>query len=196
LFLALSKLLNERKISSKDIEVILAGQISEEYKNLINNLSLNTIVHHVGFKSHYECMKYLKSADALFLMIESSKGKKISMEFSGSMPAKIFEYLYTGKPVLAIIPPGPEYKILKRAGIGFFAEPNNVKSISNALLELYYKKAIKKHKIMPDWEFIKLFERQKLANLLARCFDTLINEEKFGDEFLSYYKKYILSEFI
>jgi glycosyltransferase involved in cell wall biosynthesis len=196
LFLALSKLLNERKISSNDIEVVLAGQISNDYKNLINNLNLHAVVHHVGFKSHSECIKYLKSADALFLIIESSKGKKISREFAGSMPAKIFEYLYTGKPVLAIIPPGPEYKILKRAGIGFFAEPNNEKSIKNALLELYHKTAIKKNKIMPDWEFIELFERRKLTNLLSRCFDTLINEEKFKDDFFSYYKKYILLEFV
>ena len=89
------------------------------------------------------------------------------------MPAKIFEYLYTGKPILAIIPEGPEAEILKQANIGFFANPNDPDSISNALLNLYHKIVTKREDIRPNWKYIRSFERKKQTKMIADIFNSL-----------------------
>ena len=166
-FKALQGLLKEDKINADSIEVVCAGLISQEYLALIRDWGLQNIIRHIGYVSHKESIALIQSSDALFLAIESEKGKQISESFSGSLPAKIFEYLYTGRPVLAIIPHGFEYELIQKSNLGFFAEPNNPGSVKDALENLLLSSHSDKNKPQPNWEFIHSFDRKNLTEKLA-----------------------------
>jgi glycosyltransferase involved in cell wall biosynthesis len=170
LFAALRILLNENKISSETVELIVAGSADNEHMRMAKDLQLDAIVHFEGYINHKKSIEYLKSADACVLIIESVLGTEISNTYAGSVPAKLFEYLYTGKPILAIVPSGEETELIKKTNLGYFAHPNNIESVKKAFEEIldgHYGKNVKSH---APREFILSFDRHELTAQLVRQF--------------------------
>jgi|GEM_PF-1296722 Glycosyltransferase len=179
-FQALYSLMKEDKINPDILEVVCAGLIAPDYLALIKELDLENIVKHIGYVSHSDSIALIQSADALLLLIESEKGRTVSESFSGSLPSKIFEYLYTGKPILAIIPHGFEYELIQKSNLGFFAEPNDPGSVKNALENLLLFSHRDAERPKPDCEFIRSFNRKNLTEQLAGHLLRLIAQNQTG----------------
>jgi glycosyltransferase involved in cell wall biosynthesis len=134
---AIGELIAEKKISKDSLKIKFIGLLIERYKErflkLIHELYLNDTIQIIGHRTHQECIEYQMKSDLLLYIIESLNGKDISYQYAGVLPAKIFEYIYTGVPILAIAPPGFESDLIKRTKTGFIAEPNNIKSVKKAL---------------------------------------------------------------
>lgn len=171
-FSALRALLDEKVISAGEVEVLLAGIASQEHLDLIEENGLQKIVRHLGYLDHDKCAELIQSADALLLIIESPLGRAASEAYSGSMPAKIFEYLCTGKPILGIVPEGAEADMLRKSRLGLIAQPNDPSSVRRALAELLGRRERARHPD-PDWDFIRTFDRRVLAGQLASVFHGL-----------------------
>jgi len=169
-FSALRALLDEEAIREDGVEVVLAGIASPEHLDLIDRYGLRRIVRHEGYVDHRCSAELVQSADALLLLIESPLGRKTSESYAGSLPAKIFEYLYAGKPILGIVPEGDEAVMLRRSGLGYIAEPNDPASVKRALLSLLNARG---QAAAPDWGFIRNFDRRELTGRLASVFHSL-----------------------
>jgi len=176
---AIGKLIAEKKLLKENLKIKFIGMLIERYKErflkLIRQLDINDIIELKGHCSHKECIESQMKSDLLLYIIESLHGKDISYQYAGVLPAKIFEYIYTGVPILAIVPPGYEADLIKKTKTGFIAEPNDVNSIKYTLLEIF-----KKHKdgnlpINPDSNEIKKFDRKYLTGELATVFNNLLN---------------------
>jgi Glycosyltransferase len=167
-FLALENLISEKTISGQDMEVVMAGMVPLECEKMIHELSLGAIVRFSGYLNHRECIELLQNSDALLLLMESALGPETSAKFAGSLPSKIFEYLYAAKPILAIIPEGPEKELLKEAGHDFFARPNDPESIKQAILSLFKQYRSKNQAFPPHWDFIRTFDRKVQTEKLAK----------------------------
>lgn len=168
-FSALKALLEEKVISAGEVEVLLAGIASQEHLDLIGENGLQKIVRHLGYLDHEKSTELVQSADALLLIVESPLGRAASEAYSGSMPAKIFEYLCTGKPILGIVPEGAEADILRKSRLGLIARSNDLASVKRALAELLGRRGSEQHPD-PDWDFIRTFDRRLLAGQLASVF--------------------------
>ncbi len=115
---------------------------------------------------HPQAVNALQQADVLLLF--SGPGPKSDVV----IPGKLFEYLRSGKPVLAIInPQGICADILNTAGSGFIADSSSKIAIKEKLLLVYRLWHDKKLRIDPDWDYIRGFERYQLTSQLAKCFD-------------------------
>jgi glycosyltransferase involved in cell wall biosynthesis len=175
---ALGQLIEEQKILKDEISFIVIGTISSQYQSryqdLIKKLDLQEVVINLGHFSHRKCIEYQMNSDLLLYIIESLEGKKLSYEFSGVLPAKIFEYIYTDIPILAIVPPGFEADLIKKTRTGFIAEPNNVSSVKKLLYELYQKHKAGTLKIEPNWKKINQYDRKYLTGKLAGVFDEVV----------------------
>ena len=55
------------------------------------------------------------------------------------LPGKMFEYLYTRKPILALTIPGVTTSILDSAGVGRVVNPNDVAGIRAELAQFVYE---------------------------------------------------------
>jgi glycosyltransferase involved in cell wall biosynthesis len=177
LFSALKAIKEEGAVTALNIEVCVAGLVSPEYTRLITDLNIQDMVHFEGYLDHARSVALIEQADALLLVIESRDGIEASAGFAGSMPAKIFEYMFTGKPVLAIVPPGPEEQLLRDAGIGFIARPNDPVSVKRALMEVIAAcNGTGGKAAAPDREFIRQFDRSRQAEKLVAEFETLLKE--------------------
>jgi len=128
---ALTECFKEYPQAKQEIMVNILGQINTEAKRLIEKNGLQDSVNLIGHVSHNENIAYLLGADVL-LSIVNHGGELI-------IPGKIFEYLASGKPVLALIPgSGSAAEILKKEGRGeYIVDPRNVIEIKSQIMNLY-----------------------------------------------------------
>jgi len=175
---ALGQLIEERQILKDEISFIVIGAISlqyqSRYQDLIKKLDLQEVVINLGHFSHKKCIEYQMNSALLLYIIESLESKKLSYEFSGVLPAKIFEYIYTGVPILAIVPPGFEADLIEKTKTGYVAEPNNVSAVKKLLYYLYKRYKEGTLKIDSDQAEVNKYDRKILTGKLADLFDGIL----------------------
>lgn len=94
-----AELITENSVFKNFFELQLIGKISESVLESIHNAGLEDYVSVQGYVPHKEAVSYQKSSQIL-LLIEIDK-----QDTRGIIPGKLFEYLASQRPVLAI---GPE----------------------------------------------------------------------------------------
>ncbi len=105
---ALDRLAAEQPSLAGTLELHLAGALSESDRELAARSSVRVVVH--GYVSHADAVALLRSADLLFLPMHTPPpGVR-----SASMPGKTYEYLASGRPILAAVPEGDARDLLRR----------------------------------------------------------------------------------
>jgi len=175
---ALASLIKEGKIPKYDVVSQFVGIVSPGYRNrfarLVKDLDLAEVVVCTGGVNRRKCAEFQLNADVLLYIIESLHGYNVSLQYSGVLPSKLYEYLFTGNTILGIVPPGFEADLIERTGIGIIAKPNNIESIKNALLALYKKYKNGSLKMHTNREEIRKFDRKVLTGELAHVFDKIM----------------------
>ena len=90
--------------------------------------------------------------------------------------AKLYEYLASGKPILALVPDGEAKTILEKSGVGLFADPYNPVSIRDTVIDVFKERERGELVVKPNWQFINQFERKNLAKKLSSLFDGLLRD--------------------
>lgn len=113
----------------QDFEFRIAGSVSEGIKGEIEERGISDSVTFLGYLPHAEVLKEMRSADILLLITPKVENSK------GIIPGKLFEYLGTGKPILAITEDedGDVASILKKTGGGQSFKRSEDKGISKFL---------------------------------------------------------------
>lgn len=114
-----------------DIMLLLLGTGTRKEKLMrrVDERNLADRVRFLGRVSPEEVPAYYALADALIVHIRDSK------LFQITIPHKIYEYMLAAKPVIAAIRGDARAEVL-RAGVGLACEPQDPKSIADAILEL------------------------------------------------------------
>lgn len=148
-----------------EIELVLIGNLQDEYMKIIRSFGLEGNVTITGYLDHKHCVEYLKSSDVLWLTLNNDK----------QSPGKLYEYLGLRKPILACVPEGFVRQTLEEAGASFIVDPIDVKGIASAILQLY--DLFKENKLpTPDEEVVKKYDRVELTNELSKIFGFLVTE--------------------
>jgi len=115
----------------------------------------------------------LNKADLLFLpLLSKTEGNRSSYW----VPAKTYEYIRTGKPILALVPEGDAKEILEKAGTAYFADPTSPEEIADLLERLYQLHQRASIPVNPNWGYIKQFERRAQAQKLAQFLNSIIEK--------------------
>lgn len=92
----LQKMKVRKLIDESNFQVLIVGEKSKGFCEKVEELGLSGIVKTLGRISHSEALNYLSRSHLLLLLNETE----------AIFPSKIFEYLATGKPILALIRSG------------------------------------------------------------------------------------------
>lgn len=171
---AVSELIAEFKIDPKKILIRFVGGIAgKELSDLPKNTK--SCIHTLGYKNHDAAIQYLYMSTALLLYISNKRG-------TGCYTAKIFEYLATGKPIIALVPErGVAASLIRRVNAGYVADPDSIKQVKGVLLDLYSKWSNQMLTSTTRMDRIGEFSRIELTKQLATLFNTLIQKnEKHG----------------
>lgn len=166
-FEALKQLKSENKIDGNKILVKLIGNYhKDKLQAQIDSYGLTDQFEIVGYVPHDVCIKHQLDADILVLI--EGTGRGADAFYTG----KIFEYMNTGRPVLAILPEnGAAADLVRESKIGIVSHTDNVEKIKENILDYYTKWCDGKLDFEPDRSVIDKFERKALAKSLAEVFD-------------------------
>ncbi len=170
LFKAIDKISQRYKAFIKDLEIVFVGNASDLERNFVGNSNISNVCRFTGYLPREEALKIVKAADLLFLpMHKLPPGKR-----SSSAPSKMYEYMASGRPILAAVPESDARDFLAKCGTALLCRPDDCDEMAHILIKLYesWEKGIKL--ISPDKKFLKRFERKHLAKILAREFDKLL----------------------
>lgn len=166
LFIALKNLKDKNIIKNNTINLKLVGNFhKDKLQSLINKYSLEKDVSIIGYVPHNECIKHQLSSDVLVLIEGSGVGS------DAFYTGKVFEYMNTKRPVLAILPKGVAKDLVIKSKIGDVADTDNIEEIENIIKKYYTDFYNFNLKFEGDMSVIEKFERKKLTKSLAEIFD-------------------------
>ena len=151
-------------IRPDEIQIELWGNIHPLNKQHIVEEGVSEFFSIDSYLPKDESLKRLSQADMLFLPLEKSNIKGQGTLF---IPGKLFEYLNTRKPILALCEPSDCRDIIETSGLGICIEPDNSKLIANVLFPLIKNKMLLSG-LIPNEEFIDTFSfKNKTLELLS-----------------------------
>jgi hypothetical protein len=138
----------------------------EKLLSRYNYLFQNNLIDYKGFLPHRESLKNVYQSDISALILNDSKVTE------GMLPAKTFEYLRVGNPILLLHRKESFLaKIIEKTKTGITVNIKNQDEIIRSLLMLYEKWRQNEQIHHPDWDEIKKYERKNLTKQLADIFN-------------------------
>lgn len=135
---ALKELYKENDEVKQKTQFIVLGIIEQAIRKSLHNKNLlqliNVPIHYLPYK---ENLTYMKGADVLVLIMNARN--KVTI------PAKVFDYLATGRPVLALAPEGPVSKLIRKTKSGVVIAPGDIRSIKSQIHKFYTEYAVNKN---------------------------------------------------
>lgn len=157
---ALSELINENEAFKADFELKLIGVVSDVVLQEIYSHNLKDYTNVVGYVSHDDAIKAQMQSQVLLLIeIDSEDTKAI-------IPGKLFEYMISNTPILAIGPKDSDVeRIIKSTNTGayFFYEANN--TLKSQILA--YFNAYKENTLVTQPIGLKPYSRKELTKTLS-----------------------------
>lgn len=127
LFEAIAALLKRREISADNLSILLRASHHEDYlQSLIDRFGIGQIVSLVPPIPYKQALSEMLTVDGLLLLQAANCNNQI--------PAKLYEYLRTQRPILALTDPvGDTAQKLKSMGIDTITPLDSTKEIQQAL---------------------------------------------------------------
>ncbi len=170
LIYALDILINQNNI--KNIKTYFIGPIYDTYgdidsiyNKLVNKLDLEKYIFFIPPVSRHKSLAYQQQASCL-LLIYTSKS-----DLDSVMSSKIFEYIYTKKPILGLINRSAARELIETHQLGVCADPLNQYEIAESILKIYNNPSNYPNKAYFDKLSTKYDRKNltlKLSNLLEK----------------------------
>lgn len=126
------ELINEVPDFQAHLEIKLIGAVSQEVLETISKYELNPYLNNLGYVSHSEAISHQRKSQVLLLIeINSEDTKSI-------IPGKLFEYMVSGRPIIAIGPKGSDFaEIITNTNTGVFFDYSEKMRLKSVLLRFY-----------------------------------------------------------
>ena len=149
------------------VEVHLAGVLAPIDREIANR---SPATHLHGYLSHDQTLELIRGAALLFLPMQNlPRGMR-----AGIVPGKTYEYLGSGRPILAAIPDGDARDILQEAGNCFLCRPNDVNAMADAITTAVRAWQAHERPELPRQSVVERYEYGRLTASLAEVFDYVV----------------------
>lgn len=163
---SLAELVGEDHGFADDFELILIGNTDASIIAKIKDTGLIDYTKIIGSVSHEEAIDYQKKSQVLLLTVNKTGDTK------GMVTGKIFEYLVSGRPVLAIGPEdGDLANILIETNTGVISDFNNKTKLKQIIKGFYQSFRSNNLKVKPN--NISKYSRRNLTGDLAGFLNTI-----------------------
>ena len=169
LWKAINDLSKSNSSFKNDLKLNFYGSLADDVKQTIvdEGLNSNLVVH--GYVSHQESLDAINKANVLLLTNFDNVASK------GIIPGKLFEYMATGNPILAVGPNDADVeKILLKTKAGEYFNHQEVEKIKSTILNIYNQWLVNpKSKFMTNEKEVQQFNRKNLTKKLAEIIHTI-----------------------
>jgi glycosyltransferase involved in cell wall biosynthesis len=154
------------------IELHLVGRLTDADREVASRFPRVT---EYGQLPHADTVALARSADLLFVpMHELPEGSR-----AGLVPCKTYEYLATGRPILAAVPDGDARDLLAQFARVSICRPSNVPALAAAIAELVAREGTRwADAAAPpgraEQELLSTYERRHLTGRIAGVLDEVL----------------------
>ena len=149
------------------IEVHLAGVLSASDEAVISGFRFHDVVRAPGYVSHEQTVELIRGANLLFLpMHDLPPGTRATI-----VPGKTYEYLASGRPLLAAVPDGDARDLVQTFETSTVCRPADVPAMVAAIETTYGSRRLETPEIP---EAMRRYERRALTRELATVFDATL----------------------
>jgi hypothetical protein len=143
------------------LEIKLIGAVSQEVLETIDQFGLNPYLNNLGYVSHAEAIAHQKKSQVLLLVeINSEDTKSI-------IPGKLFEYMVSGRPIIAIGPNGSDFaEIIANTNTGVFFDYSEKRKLKSVILD-YYNQFLQ-GKLQSNAVGLQQYSRKSLTEKLVK----------------------------
>jgi len=158
---SLVELLQEIPSFKSNLEIKLIGAVSQEVLDSIAEFNLNDYLNLLGYVSHHEAIAHQKKSQVLLLIeINSEDTKSI-------IPGKLFEYMVSNRPIIAIGPQGSDFAdIIKETNTGVFFDYSEKAKLKSVILDFYNQ--FLEGKLQANGVGLQQYSRKNLTKQLAQ----------------------------
>jgi glycosyltransferase involved in cell wall biosynthesis len=161
---AVSLFMRDRSLASHDVEVRFVGDTENA-----SGSSVRAMIEQNGLEDVVNISGKVCYTRALEIMCESSVLLLLAPNQPFQIPAKTYEYMAAGRPILALAQPGATASLIGSMGCGLAVDPDDIEGIRKALHLLYDDHLNRARTYVCD---AGVFERRnqasRLANILGR----------------------------
>ncbi|WP_290806231.1 glycosyltransferase family 4 protein [Flavobacterium sp.] len=161
LWQVLSELAQDNESFATHFELKLIGAVSSEVLESIQKYKLAPFVNNLGYVSHAEALQEQRCSQVLLLIEIDSKETKCII------PGKLFEYMVSERPILAIGPTETDVeKIIKATNTGTFFNYHEKEALKNQILSyfrMYLEHNLKSHPVG-----LQQYSRKSLTERLSK----------------------------
>lgn len=169
LWKAINELTKSNASFKNDLKLNFYGSLADDVKQTIvdQDLSTNLIVH--GYVSHKESLEAINKANILVLTNFDNEASK------GIIPGKLFEYMATGNPILAIGPKAADVeRILNQTKSGEYFNHQDVENLKKYILNRYNQWLANPNQMFDtDENEVHQFNRKNLTKRLVQVINQL-----------------------
>jgi hypothetical protein len=149
------------------LEVHLVGRLSDADRAVAEG----SVVRLHGYVPYEECLEIVRDADLLFLpMADLRPGHRARI-----VPGKTYDYLASGRPILAAVPDGDARDLLAASGRALICRPRDVDGMVSLIggeIDRFRKEGRRPTVAITGLEE---FERRRLTARLADVFDRVVD---------------------
>ena len=163
----LSELLQENPDFKNHFELKLIGTVSQEIIETIHHYKLDKYLNNLGYVSHDEAVLQQRKSQVLLLIeINSEDTKSI-------LPGKLFEYMVSERPIIAIGPNGSDFaEIIINTNTGVFVNYDEREKLKKTII-VYYNEYLE-GKLKSHAVGLQQYSRKNLTEKLSH----LIHNQK------------------
>ncbi len=166
----LRELVEQYPAISEKLSLQLAGQVDYEIKRAISEYKLSQYVEYVGFIERKKVIERYFKSHLLLLLLNKAFNEK------GRLPGKLYEYLRSGRPILALgNPEGDAGRILEETNAGICLDYDNQKDIRGFMIKVLndadYKQTV-------NWTAIKQYSNYNQTKKIAGYLDNIIKTDQ------------------
>ena len=156
----LAELCKEVKGFKEHLQLKFIGVVSDQLKESVSKFNLDECCLYLGYKSHSEALVYQKQSQIL-LLVEIN-----SLETTGIIPGKLFEYFMAERPILGIGPVNWEVtKMINDTQTGKVFTYTDKTQLKSVVLNWY--NAFLNNSLKVDPKGINAYSRLELTSKLA-----------------------------
>lgn len=143
------------------LEIKLIGAVSQEVLDSITDFGLNDYLNNLGYVSHQEAIAHQRKSQVLLLIeIDSEETKSI-------IPGKLFEYMVSNRPIIAIGPNGSDFaEIITNTNTGVFFDYSEKVKLKSLILDHYNQFLV--GKLQSHGIGLQKYSRKNLTQQLAQ----------------------------
>ncbi|MEY2692409.1 MAG: hypothetical protein RIT03_799 [Bacteroidota bacterium] len=163
---ALAELLQELPDLAQHLQLNFIGTTSQEVKDALAHYGLAKYMQDFGYVSHQEAVRFQKESQVLLLIEIDSPDTKLIL------PGKLFEYMVSGRPILAMGPAGSDFaSIITETQTGTFFTYNQKAAVKAYIHNCYSDYLVANLKVSPQG--IEKYARKNLTKQLAQLLSNL-----------------------